>query len=281
MNTKTYIAMREMWARGLTVDEIADAVGMTRHAAFAMMRRDRAAFPRRRHHIDWWRRRLAEVERLPEIAAPLSEPKHEVHYRRIQELLETYLSLAPGVSPEIIMNVMSAEDLGELCDYIAQNLQLRYQVRQRILELADPVMRAEAMCEILEGENEVLSLTRKINQKVKQQMDRNQRDYYLREQMRAIEEELGEDDYYDEPDEDDGKSYISRIKKLGLPEESEEHLLKEAKRLSKTQPTSPENNVLSTYLDTVLELHETSRAFARALEAPDEDSGQICPAVDA
>ena len=65
--------------------------------------------------------RMAEVERLPEIAAPLSEPKHEVHYRRIQELLETYLSLAPGVSPEIIMNVMSAEDLGELCDYIAQN----------------------------------------------------------------------------------------------------------------------------------------------------------------
>ena len=65
MNTKTYIAMRDMWARGLTVDEIADAVGMTRHAAFAMMKRDRAAFPRRRHHIDWWRRRLAEVERLP------------------------------------------------------------------------------------------------------------------------------------------------------------------------------------------------------------------------
>ena len=65
MNTKTYIAMRDMWARGLTVDEIADAVGMTRHAAFAMMKRDRAAFPRRRHHIDWWRARLKEVERLP------------------------------------------------------------------------------------------------------------------------------------------------------------------------------------------------------------------------
>ena len=198
--------------------------------------------------------RCAEIERIGQIPAPLSEPKNEVYYRQIQELLETYLSLSPGVSPDIIMNVMSSEDIGELCDYIAQNLQLRYQVRQRILELAEPAARAEAMCEILAGENEILSLTRKIHQKVRQQMDRNQRDYYLREQIRAIEEELGEDEYYDEPEEDDGKSYISRIKKLGLPEESEEHLIKEARRLSRTQPTSPENNVISTYLDTVLEL---------------------------
>jgi len=198
--------------------------------------------------------RSAEIESIETVAAPLSEPENEAHYRRIQNLFETYLSLAPRVSPEIIMNVMSAEDLGELCDYIAQNVQLRYQVRQRLLELVEPTARAEELCVILTGENEVLSLTKKINQKVKAQMDRNQRDYYLREQMRAIEEELGEDEYYDEGSEDDGKSYISRIKKLGLAPDSEEHLLKEARRLAKTQPTSPENNVISTYLDTVLEL---------------------------
>lgn len=65
MNTRTYLAMREMWARGLTVDEIAEAVGMSRWTAFSMMKRDRAAFPRRRHHADWWRARLEEVSRLP------------------------------------------------------------------------------------------------------------------------------------------------------------------------------------------------------------------------
>ncbi len=203
--------------------------------------------------------RRAEIEHINVIEAPLSLPENEAHYRRIQQLLEDYLSLLPKASPEIIMNVMSAEDLGELCDYIAQSLPLRYPVRQRILEQIDPAARAEDLAAILAGENEILTLTKTINQKVKAQMDRNQRDYFLREQIRAIEEELGEEEYPEEEEDEEGKSYVSRIKKLGLPPDSEEHLLKEARRLSKTQPTSPENNVLSTYLDTVLELPWNTR----------------------
>ncbi len=201
----------------------------------------------------------AEIEVLDTIPAPIGNARTEALYRRIQETFESYAALAPRMTPEVVMNVLGAEDLGRLSDYIAQSIQLRYQVKQRILELIDPIRRAMEMISLLKEELEILTIGQRISQKVRAQMDKNQRDYFLREQLRAIEEELGE---FDEDDDDD--SYRERILALGLEKESEEHLLKEAKRLTRMQPSSPESNVIHTYLDTVLELPWNKRDRERA-----------------
>ena len=200
----------------------------------------------------------AEVELLETVPAPIGNARTEALYRRLQEAFEEYSSLAPRMTPEVVMNVMSAEDLGYLSDYIAQSIQLRYQVKQRVLELIDPMRRTMEVISLLGEEIDILSIGQRIAQKVKTQMEKNQRDYFLREQLRAIEEELGE---YDEDEEDD--KYRERILDLHLEKSSEEHLLKEAKRLTHMQPSSPESNVIHTYLDTVLELPWNKRDHER------------------
>ena len=191
----------------------------------------------------------ADVEVFEEPEAPIDNPRAEALYRQIQDAFEKYSAQAPRMTPEVVMNVLGAEDLGYLSDYIAQSIQLRYQSKQRVLELIEPYARTMEVIGLLEEEKEILTISQRISQKVSSQMEKNQRDYYLREQLHAIEEELGEED----PDEDDDK-YRERILALKLPKESEEHLLKEAKRLTHMQPSSPESNVIHTYLDTVLDL---------------------------
>lgn len=202
----------------------------------------------------------AEVEILEATPAPIGSARTEALYRRVQEAFEEYSSLAPRMTPEVVMNVLGAEDLGYLSDYIAQSMQTRYQVKQRVLELIDPTRRTMEIISLLGEEIDILKIGQRISQKVKTQMEKNQRDYFLREQLRAIEEELGE---VEEEEEDDSK-FRERILALGLPQESEDHLLKEAKRLTRMQPSSPESNVIHTYLDTVLDLpwnkHDRERA---------------------
>lgn len=191
----------------------------------------------------------AEVELLETIPAPIDSARTEARFRRVQEAFEEYSSLAPRMTPEVVMNILGAEDLGYLSDYIAQSIQLRYQVKQRILDLIDPIRRTMEIISLLGEEIDILTIGQRISQKVKTQMEKNQRDYFLREQLRAIEEELGEFE-----EEEDDENYRERILALGLERESEEHLLKEAKRLTRMQPSSPESNVIHTYLDTVLDL---------------------------
>ena len=191
----------------------------------------------------------AEVEILEATPAPIGSARTEALYRRVQEAFEEYSALAPRMTPEVVMNVLGAEDLGYLRLYCAK--------------YADPLSGKAARPRahrphaphhgdhlLLGEEIDILKIGQRISQKVKNQMEKNQRDYFLREQLRAIEEELGE---VEEEEEDDNK-FRERILALGLPQESEDHLLKEAKRLTRMQPSSPESNVIHTYLDTVLEL---------------------------
>ena len=203
--------------------------------------------------------KTADVELIDPTPAPIGSARSEALYRRVQEAFESYAGLAPRLAPEVVMNVLGADDLGYLCDYIAQSINIRYQVKQQILETLDPQRRTMEMISLLAEEIDILQIGQRISQKVKNQMDKNQRDYFLREQIRAIEEELGE---YDE--EDDDERFRERILELKLEKQSEEHLLKEAKRLSRMQPTSPESNVIHTYLDTVLALPWNTRDEERA-----------------
>ena len=191
----------------------------------------------------------AEVEVFPDMEAPIDNPRAEALYRQVQDAFEKYSAQAPRMTPEVVMNVLGAEDLGYLADYIAQSIQLRYQTKQKVLELVEPYARTMEIIGMLEEEKEILLISQRISQKVSSQMEKNQRDYYLREQLHAIEEELGEAGPEDEDD-----NYRERILALKLPQESETHLLKEANRLRHMQPSSPESNVIHTYLDTVLDL---------------------------
>lgn len=114
----------------------------------------------------------AEVELLETVSAPIGNARTEALYRRVQETFEEYSSLAPRMTPEVVMNVLGAEDLGYLSDYIAQSIQLRYQVKQRVLELLDPMRRTMEIVSLLSEEIDILTIGQRISQKVKTQMEK-------------------------------------------------------------------------------------------------------------
>ncbi|MCL2495739.1 MAG: endopeptidase La [Oscillospiraceae bacterium] len=150
--------------------------------------------------------------------------------------------------PDISMTVMAARASGRLANYIADSLPLPLEEKQSILEEADPVARLKLLCVILNKEHQLQQIEVKINEQVLRQMEQTQRDNYLREQRRAISEELGEDG------ESEAEGYREQIAALGLPKEITEKLLKECGRLERLQPQSPESGILSVYLETALGL---------------------------
>ena len=170
--------------------------------------------------------------------------------RTVKDLFEEYCYLTPKMPKELMTNVLMTEDPVYLAEYIAGNIPLKVDDKQKILEESSPVKRLEILAKALETENEILSLEHDIHDRVRDQIDKNQREYYLREQLKAISSELGEgENTVDEVDE-----YQKRITALKLDAESEEKLLKEAERLLKMPSNSHEAGVIRGYLDTVLAL---------------------------
>ncbi len=177
-------------------------------------------------------------------------------YRREQALVRTvqdrfaeYAEYAPRLSGDVVMAVAAGGDPGYLADYIAQNIAVDFQVKQQILEELNVTKRLTRVIRLLTDETEILKIESEIQDQLKDQIDRNQREYYLREQIKVIQSELGEQDLNAEVE-----SYRERIGALELPEEHTEKLLKEADRLAKMSSASAESGVVRTYLDTVLEL---------------------------
>lgn len=123
------------------------------------------------------------------------------------------------------MNVLSSEDPVQLAEFIAGNLQLEAGDKQRVLNESIPNKRLEYLIKLLEHENSILAIEREIQEKVREGMDKNQREYFLREQMKAIANELGDGDVQEE-----AMEYARRIEELNLPEEIAEKLDKEAER---------------------------------------------------
>ncbi len=192
----------------------------------------------------------ADIEMLPAITVNRRTKRDQAAVRNAQELFMEYTSMAPQMASDVIMHVMSLRDPETLSDYIAQNVQMHYEHKQQILECQDPRRRMNLLLKLLAEELEIMSLEQDIQEKVKAQMDKGQRDYYLREQIKAINEELGEG----EDATQEAQEYLNRISAKTLPDEVREKLTKEVKRLSKMQPTSPESGVSRTYLDVCLEL---------------------------
>lgn len=170
--------------------------------------------------------------------------------RSVKEIFEKYIRLVPKIPPDVIFKVAMCKHGGELCDYIASNIMLDYQVKQCILECEDAAERLETLLKILSEEVEVISIQSEICERAKINIDENQRKYFLREQLNIIEEELGED----ESPIDEAENYAQQIEELNLPEETEDALIKECRKISKMPYGSQEASVIRGYLDTVLEL---------------------------
>ncbi|MGI6578352.1 MAG: endopeptidase La [Eubacteriales bacterium] len=193
---------------------------------------------------------VAEVEQMQEKESERSSKKKEALVREAQRAFEEYAEAAPRMTNEVLIQVLSSDEAGYLADYITQNISIRHTEKQEVLEIIDKTKRLEKVCAILYRETELLELEGEIQTKVRDQIVRHQRDYFLREQLRAIQSELGESvEHRSEYDE-----YAKKIKALRLPDEHEEKLLKEASRLSNMHPGSAEAAVIRTYLDTCIEV---------------------------
>ena len=170
--------------------------------------------------------------------------------RECRQQFERYAELVPKMAPDVMFGVASDDDAGHLADFVASNLNMPIEEKQRILNIQSVTNRMETLLRILDKECQILELERKIEEKVQEQMDDNQREYYLREQIRAISEELGQGD---DPLEESGE-YTKAINDMNLPEEISAQLHKESRKLGKMPPGSHEATVVRTYLDTCLAL---------------------------
>ncbi len=170
--------------------------------------------------------------------------------RTVKNLFQEYCELSPKMPKELVLGVMMSEDPALLSEYIAGNVPLPVEEKQEVLEQSNLLRRLEILAEIFENENEILRLEAGIYEKVKSRVDRNQKDYYLREQLKVISEELGEDD----SPENEINTYLEKIEALKVSDEVRDKLTKEANRLSKMPGSSQEASVIRGYLDICLEL---------------------------
>ena len=177
-------------------------------------------------------------------------PHTEALMRLVVSSFEEYLTVNPKAAKDIFSSIMSIEQPGRLADIIASHIDLRIDEKQTLLETFDVDRRLEILNDLLNREIEILNIEQAISHKVKSQIDKNQREYYLREQMRAIQGELGQD----EDTTDEIEEFLTKLKKLKLPKKTSEKVEKEIKRLSKMQSSSAEGAVIRTYIETILAL---------------------------
>lgn len=174
----------------------------------------------------------------------------EALMRTVLYQFEQYIKISRKVPPETLSTVADIEEPGRFADVIASHLSMKIEQKQEMLEALDLKERLEKLHSMLGREMEILEIERKINLRVRKQMEKTQKEYYLREQMKAIQKELGEkDERMAEADE-----YREKIAEAKLPEEVEEKALKEVERLEKMPPAAAEGIVIRTYLDWLLEL---------------------------
>lgn len=174
----------------------------------------------------------------------------EALIRTLRDLFDDYADLLPRISPDVEMTVHTEDNIALLTDYIASNTILMFEDKQDLLSELNPIKRAEKLCSVLIKETEILSLQVGIQNEVHERMDKNQKDYFLREQLKVISQELNGE----ESPEEEAENYKEKINALPLEDKYKKKLLDEAERLLKLSSSSSEANVTRTYLDRVLAL---------------------------
>ncbi|WP_461395296.1 LON peptidase substrate-binding domain-containing protein, partial [Deferrisoma sp.] len=191
---------------------------------------------------------LAQVEEIPEPELASSEGRALM--RTVVEGFGEYVKLNRKLPSELVGSAETIEEPGRLADTIASHLTLKTADKQELLEIIDPIRRLERLYEMMRAETEVLELEQRIKRRVKKQMERTQKEYYLNEQMKAIQKELGEG----EDAQAEIRELAKKIEEKDMPDEAKEKARKELQRLRMMSPLSAEATVVRTYIDWILEL---------------------------
>ncbi|MFP4305713.1 MAG: endopeptidase La [Desulfococcaceae bacterium] len=195
----------------------------------------------------WYQVRVSLIEE-PEMGE--HDLETEAMMRNVRDYSEKILALRGEMSNDVTAILESIEEPGRLADLVASNLRLKLEESQMILELLDPLERLRKVNDLLSREVELSAMQAKIQSDVKDEISKSQRDYFLREQVRAIHKELGEmDDRAQEVEE-----YAQRIKKAKMPKEAKEEAEKQLRRLEQMHPEAAETTIIRTYLDWLVEL---------------------------
>lgn len=207
-------------------------------------------------------------------ASILDEKENEVLYRTIVSQFESYIKLNKKIPPEVLTALHSIEQdqLDKLADTIASHMPLKLADKQRVLEMANIAERVEFLMAMMESETELLQVEKRIRNRVKKQMEKSQREYYLNEQMKAIQKELGEMD--DAPDE--YESLKRKIEEAKMPKEAQEKAEAELQKLKMMSPMSAEATVVRSYIDWMVQVpwHTRSKVkkdLVKAQEVLDTD----------
>ncbi len=174
----------------------------------------------------------------------------EALVRSVKATFENYVKLNKRIPPEMLMSVSTIEEPARLADLIVAHLNLKLEDKQAILEVFDPSKRLERLLQLMQGEIEILQVERRIRSRVKKQMERSQKEYYLNEQMQAIQKELGEKDEFKIEIQQIEKS----IKSKPMSKEAKEKVSKELKKLKMMSPMSAEATVVRNYIDWIISL---------------------------
>ena len=194
---------------------------------------------------------LCDVRERRSAAVKLSEEDYaDALMRKTKDIFEEYIDVTSKLARDVAMEVYITQEPSHLADFIAGNALTNFEDRQALLEELNPLRRLEGLCSILSHEIEISKIENLIEQRVQEQMDKNQQEYYLREQIKAISAELGES----EDSLGESEEYKSQILSLPLTQEVQKKLIRECGKLSKMQSSSPDANVIRSYLDACLAL---------------------------
>jgi ATP-dependent Lon protease len=214
------------------------------------------------------------TEVLEKIFTPDEQGKAEIEAlkRQVLQTFDEYVKLSSKISPETVTSVMSIEDAGQLADTIAYSIFLKVEQKQELLNEFHPVTRLEKLLAVLIKEIDILEIEKNINARVRKQIDKMQKEYYLREQLKAIQSELGDKDGVA----GEVEEYKQKMKDANFPEEVEKKVLKELDRLIKMPQGAAEGSVIRTYLDWVFDLPWSKKTeevidLKKAEEVLDED----------
>lgn len=193
---------------------------------------------------------VAEIEKIADEKVEEPRLENEALIRNVREQVEKTISLGKAAPPDIMIAIENIDDPGRLADLISSNLGLRTEQAQEILEMSDPITRLNRIGEILSREIQLLTLQQKIQTEARGEIDKTQREYFLREQLKAIQRELGDIDERGE----EIREFRRKIEEAKMPEKVLKEAEKQLKRLEKMHPDSAEAGTTRTYLEWLTEL---------------------------
>jgi ATP-dependent Lon protease len=202
---------------------------------------------------------VATVTPLTETFAA-DEREQEVLMRSAVSLFDQYVKLNKKVPPEVLTSLASIDDAGRLADTLAAHMSLKLDEKQHVLEIIDIQARIEHLMGLMEGENDILQMEKRIRGRVKKQMEKNQREYYLNEQIKAIQKELGD---LEEAPPSEVEELTRRIEAAGMPREVKTKALTELNKLKLMAPMSAEATVVRNYVDTLINVPWKKRTRIR------------------